>query len=267
MDQRGGVSDEGANSSNVSPSVLIGLGITFQNTIEGTRNTSGVAGESSQQQANERNGVNRTTIITVDIHIDDDNLSTIYTNTNSNAYANTYIDSDVESTAAVEHCTKTPKCLQKVHRFMKGSPLQRLRHNIEIWKWERSQKKSVAYQEQQQKKAIQKEQDEHLNFERNQARQAKEYINEMKNRETEGRVGYRGSRSRREAVGNGTWWEKFGKRKIQRERREWEEGMTWEVLKERRRMLREGDGTFTTIVRTSAEVKEDERRRLEHARD
>ncbi|PVH83998.1 hypothetical protein DL98DRAFT_613342 [Cadophora sp. DSE1049] len=248
--------DEDVTSPIPSPTIISEPAVTMP--PPDGRSDSGFAEEGSQQQT--QNGMNRPNVITVDTHIDD-NLSTIYTN---NTNTNTFTYSDSGSVADTE---PQPKCFQNLHRFLKSKPLQRLSHNIEVWKWERSQEKSIKYQDHLQQKAVKKAQAAHVNFERDQARRAKEYVKNMRKREREGRVRYRGSQGKREAVGDWLWWVGRGRRKVNGEKREWEGGLRWADLRERHRMLREGDGTFTTVVRTSEEVAAEERWRSAHARD
>ena len=212
-------------------------------------------------------GSNQRNVVTVDIHVDDDNLSTVYTNQTNQINTDTDTDTDTYSSSDSAggpgpSRPRGPKCLfQNLRRFMKGKPLQRMQHNIELWKWERSQEGAIKYQERLQRKAMEKEQAAHVNFERDQARAAKEYMKYMRRREREGRVRYKGSEGKREAVGDWIWWVSRGRRKVKEERAEWEAGLAWEELGERQRKLREGDGTFMTLVRTSEDVEE-ERRRL-----
>lgn len=259
-------SDEDDMPPVASPSIIPEPAATMPPQEQEERSDSGFA-EGSQQHA--QNGMNMRNVIIVDTQIDDDNLSTIYTNntnTTTTTTTNTYSDSSSITDPEPPH-PRSLKCFQNVHRFIKSKPLQRLSHDIELWKWERSQKKSIAYQEELQKKAIEKEQAAHVNFDKNQARTAKQHVKDMRKREREGNVRYRGSWGKREAVVDWFWWVGIGRRKVKGEKREWEAGVTWEELKERHRMLREGDGTLTTWVRTSEEVAAEDGRRSEHARD
>ena len=218
-------------------------------------------------------GSNQRNVVIVDIHVDDDNVSTVYSNQTNDTITDTDTDTDTNTYSSSDSVgdpgpsrPRGPKCLlQNVRRFMKGKPLQRMQHNIELWRWERSQEQSVKYQERLQRKAMEKEQAAHVNFERDQARAAKEYMKDMRRREREGRVRYKGSEGKREAVGDWIWWVSRGRKKVKGERAEWEAGVAWEELRERQRRLREGDGTFMTVVRTS-EVVEEETRRLELVR-
>lgn len=250
---------------------------------------SGFVDGAGQQQAH--NGMNRANSMgnngshSTDISnsVEDDNPEMKYTDAHTGAGTHSNAETAPETLSRIDQCLREIiEKIEPIRRIVQGSPL-RLHHNIVLWEWEKEQKKIDRYQKKKAKKemskakkAMKKEQTAHVNFEREQSRAAKKYVKAMRDKENDVKLDYMGGRTMVEFCSDIVWnikrsrnpWEipwdreELSKEGVRRRKYMGREEMAMRYGEtEKHRKLEERGGVMATFVRTSQEMKEEERRR------